>query len=421
MPEEAAAEQTESAEPKEVVLVRGPKGRFQKGRPAASKLPSLTDRMIELERREKTLPKVAGDTTAAEGEEQDDEGEGEHEAPLAGGGDAAATNGKSAPAADPAKPPEPKPKRETVEVEGKPNFAQERLEFTEWKRKQREALDADFRARRKQFDDELRAERSKFDEDRGKFSPRVEKAEKVLQFMESADYEALAKEAGYEDWDKFQNHVLGTITDPNYKETRALRRELEERKAKEKAEQEAREKAETERRAQQETHAKQQQRAQAIAQHKQGLSEAMAKSTDRTVAAMADDPVFVNTVFEIQKQNYDPSTKSTVSPEQAIRMALRGGQRTVHEELTLLYQRLRKAVGEEAAQQAVAAATSVAVPTDPAKPKASKTAVVPSSATVEPAAAGKWGGPKSKAWRDYAKKRLDEAEEAEEQKKTGRR
>lgn len=412
MPEEAAAEQPESAEPKEVVLVRGPKGRFQKGRPAASKLPSLSERMMDMERREKVLPKVPGDTD--DDEEGEDEEQDEAETPAVAA--STPTNG----AADP-KPAEPKPKRETVEVEGKPNFAQERLEFTEWKRKNREAYESDMRARRKQFDDELRAERAKFDEERGKFSPRVEKAEKLLQLMETADYENLAKEAGYEDWDKFQSHVLGTITDPNYKRTRELERKLAEREAKEKADEEARAKAEQEQRQEHESRQQAQARAKAIAEHKQGLSEAMTRSTDRAVAAMADDPVFVNTVFEIQKQNYDPSTKSTVSPEQAIRMALRGGQRTVHEELTLLYQRLRKAVGEEAAQEAVAAAVAAPATPAPAKAKASKTAVVPTSATVEPAAKGKWeGGAKGKAWREYARKQMEEAEEAAEAARQGK-
>jgi hypothetical protein len=403
--EPTAAEQPAAAAPQPVPVVRGPGGRFQKLK--ARSLPPLEERMAAKEREE------AKAATALPDDENDSDDEESDDAPPA------ATSSPAA--ADPAKPADPatpKPKRETVEVEQKPNFAQERLEFTEWKRKQREAFDAHLRQRAQEHEQQLGARLADFESKQKEWSPRIEKAERVLKLMESADYEELAKEAGYENWEKFQGHVMGTITDPNYRETRALRRELEERKAKEKADAEAAEARAKQEREQAQARASQQQRAEAIRAHKQSLSEAMAKSSDRTVQAMADDPAFVNTVFAIQKENYDPSTNITVTPEQAIKMALRGGQRTVREELTLLYQRLRKAVGEEEAQQIVAAASAAPAPAAPAKPKAPKTGIVPTSATVEPAGSGKWT---KESWREYRNKVMAEAMDAEEEAKRQKR
>lgn len=416
MPAEAAAAQatetaTPAAEPKsgQVVLERGPGGRFQKAKEI--RRASFEDRMnkMDAELSKRPAPTVEGDTTAGAADDEEEEIEEGAESSTA----------TSSPTTD--KPAEPKPKRETVEVEGKPDFTQERLAFNEWKRKQREAFEAHMRKLAQDHQTKLDSDRKAFDEERGKFSPRVEKAEKLLQLMETADYENLAKEAGYDGWDKFQEHVLGVITDPNYKRTRELERKLAEKEAAEKKEREEREHQELTARERAAAQAEQQRRAQAVAGHKKSLSEAMAKSADRTVAAMADDPAFVNTVFEIQRQNYDPSTNSTVSPEQAIKMALRGGQRTVREELTLLYQRLKKAVGEDEAQAMVQAAAAQAVPAAEAKPKASKTGVVPTTATVEPAATGKYKGPKDPAWRKRFNAAMDEAFEAEETAKSQRR
>ncbi len=403
MAEPAESTTTETATPESTVpTTRDQAGRFKKHK----SLGTLSERMAAKEAAEESAKAIG-----LPEDEPEEEAEGEADKPAEA-------------AAEPKPGEPPKPRRETVETPPtkeahEAQLRNERLEFSEWKRKQREGIEAHLRNERQKHEQQLKAERDAFEKERGEFSPRVEKGEKVLKLMESADYEGLAKEAGYEDWDKFQAHVLGTISDPNYRETRALRRELEERKAKEKADAEA---AEKKTKAEQEEHARRthaQQQTQAVAAHKKGLSDAMAKSSDRLVQHMADDPAFLNAVFEIQRQNYDPSTNSTVTPEQACRMALRGAPRTLKEEVSQLRDRLNKALGEDVPAAPAAAA-------EPAKPKASKTGVVPSTATVEPAAAGKWpGGAKGKAWRDYAAKKMEEQAEVEEaerlKRKTARR
>lgn len=404
-PEESAPTTTEPKSPapapapsgskaaEAATVIRDPRGRFQRVQFAT------TERFAEKEREleSKAAPRVEGDT--AEDASADDE-------------DAETTD------ADTSAEGEPKARRETVDAD-KPaeteRFTKERVAFNEWRRRGREAFEAQIRAERQRFEEEIKAERSKLDEERSQFSPRIEKGERVLKLMESGDYEALAKEAGFEDWEKFQGHVLGTVSDPNYRELREVKRKLAEREAREAKEREEREQAEKSQREQAEQRQRQEARAQAIAEHKKSLAAHMAKSPDKMVAAMADDPVFVNSVFAIQKENYDPSTRSTVTPEQAVRMALRGAPRTIREELRLLRDRLLKAELDDApapqAQQAP----------EPAKPKPPKTAVVPASATVEAAGSGRYKGPQDPAWRKRFSAAMEEAADEEERLRSTRR
>lgn len=400
-----AAETTDTTE-ETSTKERDASGRFQpKVKKARSLLP-FEDRMAA---------KAAEQAAAGAAKLPDDEEPAESEAEETEGDTPAAT--ASSPTGK--EPPAPKPRRETVDTE-KPDFTKERLEFSEWKRKQREGLEAHLRTERQKHEAELKTERETFEKQRTEHTPRMEKAERVLKLMETADYEALAKEAGYEDWEKFQGHVLGTITDPNYKETRAIRRELEETKAKAKAEKDAadaRAKQEAEENARR---GEAQQRAAAVKAHKEGLAAAMAKSPDRVVATLADDPQFVEIIFAIQGQNYDPQTNSTVTPEQAIKMALRGAPRTLLEQITLQRDRLNKALAE-AAEAAGAPAAATPAPGATGKPKAPKTAVVPASATIEAAPNGKFKGPKDPAWRAYRDKMMQEAFDEEEAAKQAKR
>jgi hypothetical protein len=415
MPEPAEAADTQASPPAPdapvAEIVRGPGGRFQSVRKTKrGQLPTLSDRMAvkEREQREQS-PKPS---PLPDDEEPEASSEAEPSEP------AKPTNGSTlkVDAPKPDKPEEkPAARRETVSVD-KPDFTKERLEFSEWKRKQREGLDAELRRREHEHSERMKAERTSFEEERGKFTPRMEKAERVLKLMETADYEALAKEAGYEDWDKFQGHVLGTLSDPNYKRVRELERQVSEREARDKAEREAAEARSKTEREEAETRARQQERAEAIRQHKQGLAQTMGKSQDRVVATLSEDPYFVDVIFQIQAQNYDPSTDSTVTPEQAVKMALRGAPRTLLETITLQRDRLNKALGEAVAAGAEAAAPSPTA-ADPAKPKppGPKTAVVPGARGVEPSASGKWeGGAKGKAWRAYRDQELSQAFDEEE-------
>lgn len=372
-------------------------GKFQKRK----SLGSLADRMA--------LKETEVRPHAALPEDEDEpEDEGGSEEPAAEA--SAAGNAPPKPAPAPPKA-SPDPTDKAIEKD----IASQRVKFSEWKRGETEKLQARINLEYRQHQDKLHSERSAWEKQQKEWEPKITKAERVLSLMDSGDYEGLAKEGGFEDWDKFQSHVLGIVSDPNYKRVRAMERELEERKAKEKRDAEeltVKQQREAEEQAQRE-HIRQQSAAQAA--HRKGLSEAMAKSADKLVRVMAADPPFINAVFAIQRENYDPTTNSTVSPEQAIKMALRGAPRSLHEDLQALRARLNEAFAEDAPPAAA----------EPAKPKPSKTAVVPSTATVEPAAQGRWkGGAKGKDWRSYSQQKMAEALDAEEQerlKKAARR
>lgn len=206
------------------------------------------------------------------------------------------------------------------------------------------------------------------------FSGRLERAEKLEQAAANGDYEGIAQILGKKDWNALQEEVIARISDPNYKRLK----ELEQFKA----EQEQRAQA-AQRENEYRTMAAR--REAAMRDHVTALSAQMAKSQDPLVAAMHDDPTFIRTVIEVQRQNWDG--QSTVSPEKAIRIAAQGFQAPLQQTMRGLYDRLHKvfgvtpaqaaaavaAVGPAAAQAAVVAAT----PAAPAKGKANKTAVVP--------------------------------------------
>lgn len=261
----------------------------------------------------------------------------------------------------------------------------ERAEFAEYKRNNRE-----------KHERLMREERESFDKERQAHAEQLSKATAIIKAYESNDPDALAKAlGGHEDWNGLNKHFIEVVTDPNYKQTRELLRWKEEREARELKERE-----------EAETRTKAERRAAAVAEHKKGLAAAMSQSQDRVVSAMSDDPVFIETVFRIQAENYDPDTGNTISPEQAIRKALRGAPRPLLEELTHLRARLNKAFGE-----AVEAAPTPETPAAP-KPKAPKTAVVPSSSGgVEPSANGGWGKRPRSEWFEYQRRVLAEADD----------
>ena len=397
---EPAETKTETAAPAPAAEPATPRntqtGRFLKHK----SLGSLSDRMALKEtevRPHAALP------------EDDDEPEGDE---AAEGGDEPARPAAAAPA--PSKPDakaSPDPTDKAIEKD----LASKRVQFSEWKRAETEKFQGRLQREYTEHTNKLHSERSAWEKQQKEWEPKITKAERVLSLMDSGDYEGLAKEAGHEDWDKFQSHVLGVVSDPNYKRVRAMERELEERKAKEKKDAEeltVKQQREQEQRAAQEHHQKQ---LAAVKAHKDSLSAGMEKSTDKLVRIMAKDRPFIEAVFAVQREHYDPQTQSTLTPEQAVRKALRGQAKSLSEELQELRARLNEAFAEDAPPAAV----------EPAKTKPSKTAVVPSTATVEPAAQGRWkGGSKGKDWRNYSQQKMAEAldaEEAERLKKTARR
>lgn len=163
-------------------------------------------------------------------------------------------------------------------------------------------------------------------------------AKALKQTKEHGDYQGLAKELGFENWDKLQEDVIQRISDPNYKRLR----ELEERAAAKEAE-EAKAKEEGERTQQE------QRRAQLRQAVWKKFATEMPTSKDPLVSAMGDHPMFVNAVMAIQEENWDGTA---LAYERLAGMARKGAPRTVREECKDLYDRLHKAFGGQTAAPA---------------------------------------------------------------------
>ncbi len=258
----------------------------------------------------------------------------------------------------------------------------ERNDFREWKRKQKEAMQGEHQTRMAELEKREQG-----------FQEKLKKADALLAAADAADYEGLAKLLGHDDWDKLQESVIARLSDPNYKRLREL-----ERRDQERVEAEAKQKQEAE------TRAQQQQRAQAIQAHMVKLGQHCAASKDPVVQAMADEPNFIQAIFNIQRENYDQETDSTVTPEQAIKMAVRGAPRALIEELKTLAVKLNKAFGSQMAANGNAPAQAMKKP-------APKSAVVPPTRSTE--ATSEKVSMTKKEHDEYFRRRMAEAVEAD--------
>jgi len=271
-----------------------------------------------------------------------------------------------------------------LEVVGGKVLPSERNEFREWKRKQTEGLKVQEQQRL-----------SKIEEREKGLDEKLKKSDAVLKAQADGDYEALAKALGHESWDKLQEDYIARVSDPHYKRMR----ELEAWKA-EQTEREEKQKAELEQRQ------KQQQHLQGIAEYKKKLAGGMAQSKDPVLQAMGDDPEFVNIIFQVLKENFDPDDTEggTLTPEQALDRAPRGAQRTVRQTLTLLRDRLNKGFG------GVPAAAAPATPKGDKRP-GPKSAPVPPGRTSDASPEKKNMSFAERA--AYERRRLNEAAEAD--------
>lgn len=236
----------------------------------------------------------------------------------------------------------------------------------------------------------------------------VQWARQLKQLRDAGDYEGIARHLGAKDWNGLQEEVIARISDPNYKKLRELeefkqqqiQREEQTRREREQQEASAREVA-------------------ARRQYMGSLSQLCSASKDPLVAAMHDDPMFLQAVYDVQKENWDGRT--TVTPEQAIKIVSRNAARPLAQELRGIYERLHKAFGATPPAAAVAAAkaevaevVAAAATPAPTAGKANKTGVVPSKAT-----------PEASPPRKLTKKELDEQftrriqEAIEEDRRTG--
>lgn len=225
-------------------------------------------------------------------------------------------------------------------VDGKV-LTKERAEFRILKEEQRKQL----QQAEKQAIERIETAKKELDERYGK----VDALETAIK---NRDHVALAKALGHDDWDKLQQTIVAWNSDPAYQERLEMREKI---RAIEEKEQQAAEQRQQQERAQQEFQARQ--------QHFQQLSTIAKESTDPLVAAMHDDPLFLQAVFRIQQEKWDG--REAVLPEHAVNMSAGGARVTLREELKNLYSKLHRAFGKPEAEKPAA----VPVAKTPPKPK----------------------------------------------------
>lgn len=308
------------------------------------------------------------------------------------------------------------------EVDDKRVETKDRAEFRRYKDGQKATiakLEADLERKRAEAEEHYNKRTA---EAEAKAEERLREAEKELEFSnklsqaaEDGDYDGLAVLLGRKDWNELQQDVIAKFADPGYKELQELKRwkqQQEEEKLKTKAEQERAEKerkAEEERQAreiqrQQELQARQQQLA---AYHKQ-LGERMAASEDPLTRVMSSDPSYIAAIVRIQQENWDPETESTVTAEQAAKLAIKGAPAPLISEMESLYKRLHSVFGGGGTQQTPnAQATNTESTQQGEKKPAPKSAPVPTKGTKAASTPGRFASPAE--WRAYRDRKLAEA------------
>jgi len=220
----------------------------------------------------------------------------------------------------------------------------------------------------------------------------AERGQALIALLEAGDPHGFAEKAGFKDWNDLQHNFLKRTADPNYAELRKLQQELEAQKAeKKKAEEEAKQRAES------------QTKQEAMNKYMDNLSTQCKASKNPVVAAFGDDPLFLQAVFQIQKENWDPELQQTVPVEVAIKKAMRGAKQDLESELRIIYERGKKAFE-------VGGAAPASAQKNNGKKPAPKTAVTGPSSGGE-GAPKRPGEMSQQEWASYRAKRLAEAED----------
>ncbi len=245
-------------------------------------------------------------------------------------------------------------------------------------------------------------------EDReAELGPKLSKVEQFEKAIGAADHEEIAKLAGFESWDKFQEHIIALKADPAYKRLRAVETQLEQER-REKADRDERDKTERDKREMDERRAQgERQQAHARQEYIGGLSKKMTESADPLVKAMADDPSFTGAVFRVIEENWRESGVE-LTPEQALRKPAKGAAQPLMAELKKLYDRLHPVFAASAA--APAAKASAPPARKPTRSPAPTTPPAPSVKKLE-----------DKQWKQDAQRRLEEAAREEAIERRGRR
>lgn len=228
------------------------------------------------------------------------------------------------------------------------------------------------------------------------YGEKLSRSQAVMDAYERGDPDGFAKALGAKDFNEFQTSFIKRLADPNYNELRRLQQKVEEKEAAEKKAAE-----EATKRAQGAEYQK------ARAAYMQNLTATCSKSANPLVAAMADDPLFLEAVYKIQEENWDPDAQATITVEQAIKKAMRGAKTDLESELRGLHERLSKGFAAVGATAPAAASKT----NGNGKKPAPKTAVVPATSN------GGGGAPKSvgemspKEWAQYKASKFAQAED----------
>lgn len=263
---------------------------------------------------------------------------------------------------------------------------------------ERVRLRQEAQARQRMLEEREREAQQKIEEATKQFEDRFRFADEVSEFQKTRDFQKLAKSLGFETWDKLQEEVIAQNTDPNYRRIR----ELEEYKNRE-------ERAKQERMQLEQQRAQESARVEAQQRYMTKLHSDMAASKDPLVQAMADDPSFANAIFQIQREHYNPADDTTVTPEQAALMAVRGAAKPVKTELEQLYKRLHKVFGAQEPKPEPAAGTL-------AKPKP-KTEALPAPRASKVTK----HDPGTRDWMKYAEEQLRQASEEDHRRELANR
>ncbi len=142
-----------------------------------------------------------------------------------------------------------------------------------------------------------------------------------------------------------------------------------------------------------------------MASYMDNLTATCQKSANPLVQAMADDPLFLQAVFAIQRDHWDPETESTLTVEQAIKKAAKGARTDLESELRGLHERLSKGFAAPSIPAKVAALNGNG------KKPAPKTAVVPSSSNGGGSVPKSVGEMTPQEWAKYKAARFAEADD----------
>ena len=240
----------------------------------------------------------------------------------------------------------------------------ERHKFREEKRVQSEQIEQ----RARGYQQQLQGYMAELDQKQAEFAARETRSGAFEKAIEAGDFDAVAVAAGRKDWQSLQQEMLDRVSDPTYKQLIELQKRQEQRDQEDQRRQQQWQRQQQEQQEQAAQHAQRQ-----IENNYKGeLSAQMANSKDPIVAAMHDDPVFIESIFQYQRKHFDTETATAPSPEALIRRD-EGGIRA---SLEKLYTRLGKALGAPSTPPAREAAE--------ASPEATKTAALSAPAAKSP-------------------------------------